>query len=171
MRRNELTWDRLGDAICPRDPPPYRAETLWKNPLTLERKRSTSCRGVVVSESQQGIATPTGESLAETFGLPLVEAMASGVPVIASDWRLAPGGGEGRFNVGPEVCEEAAEFLDPTNPASLANAIGRTLGSPERYNELVKLGLIRARAFSWEDSARQLLSIFEDAGRCRQAQG
>ncbi len=106
-------------------------------------------------------------SLAETFGLPLVEAMGSGVPVIASDWRLSPEGENGQFNVGPEICGEAAEFFDPTDSASLANAVDRVLGNRERHDELVQFGLNRAQGFSWENSARQLLRILEDVGAQR----
>ena len=50
-------------------------------------------------------------SLEETFGLPLVEAMGAGTPVVATDWRLHPGTGDGgRTNVAPEICGDAAEF-------------------------------------------------------------
>lgn len=102
-------------------------------------------------------------SLAETFGLPLVEAMACGTPVVTSDWRLAPGGETGKFNVGPEICGEAAEFFDPTDPAALMGAMRRVLLDESRRNELVRLGRVRVQAFSWEKSAKELLGILEEA--------
>lgn len=102
-------------------------------------------------------------SLAETFGLPLVEAMACGTPIVTSDWRLAPGGEADKFNVGPEICGEAAEFFDPTDPAALVGAMRRVLLDESRRNELVRLGQIRVQAFSWEKSAKELLGILEDA--------
>jgi len=102
-------------------------------------------------------------SLEETFGLPLVEAMGAGVPVVAGDWRLNPGGEHGRTNVGPEICGTAAEFFDPTDAASLVRAMGRLLADPTRRDELARAGRIRARAFSWKKAAAALLAIFEHA--------
>ncbi len=110
-------------------------------------------------------------SMVETFGLPLVEAMALGLPVVVSDWRLAPGGETGQFNVGPEICGEAAEFFNPLDPNSLVYAMHRVLASRERHEELARLGQIRSQSFSWEESAGKLLSIFEEAGACRRMQG
>lgn len=109
-------------------------------------------------------------SLEETFGLPLVEAMGAGVPVVAADWRLAPAGDAGRTNVGPEICGEAAEFFAPTDPASLLEAMRRVLGDPARRDRLARQGPIRARAFSWDTAATALLGIFEEvAGRERKS--
>jgi glycosyltransferase involved in cell wall biosynthesis len=102
-------------------------------------------------------------SLEETFGLPLVEAMGAGVPVVASDWRRAPGGEADRFNVGPEVCGEAADFFDPTSASALADAVARALSDPARRAELARLGRARAKEFSWDKAAAALVTIFEEA--------
>jgi glycosyltransferase involved in cell wall biosynthesis len=104
-------------------------------------------------------------SLEETFGLPLVEAMGAGVPVVVSDWRLAPGGEAGRTNVGPEICGDAAEFFDPTDPAALCRALGRLLDDPARTAALGRAGPPRASAFSWSKAAAEFLAIFEEARR------
>ena len=101
-------------------------------------------------------------SLEETFGLPLLEAMGAGVPAVVSDWRRAPGGEKDRFNVGPEVCGEAAEFFDPTSATALADAMARVLHDLARRTELAEMGIARARQFSWEHAAREMLAIFEE---------
>jgi glycosyltransferase involved in cell wall biosynthesis len=101
-------------------------------------------------------------SLEETFGLPLVEAMGAGAPVVAADWRLAPGGESGRTNVGPEICGEAAEFFDPTDASSLLAALRRILGDPGRRQALARAGPRRAHTFSWDGAAAALLGIFEE---------
>ncbi len=102
-------------------------------------------------------------SLEETFGLPLLEAMGVGVPVVVSDWRLARGGDRDRVNVGPEICGEAAEFFDPTNSASLVEAMRGVLTESARRDELIRMGRARAREFSWDKAAAALLTIFEEA--------
>jgi glycosyltransferase involved in cell wall biosynthesis len=102
-------------------------------------------------------------SLEETFGLPLVEAMGAGVPVVVSDWRLARGGEHGRTNAGPEICGPMAEYFDPTEPDSLVAAMRRVLGDPARRDELVRTGPERAAEFSWSRAATALRAICEDA--------
>jgi glycosyltransferase involved in cell wall biosynthesis len=102
-------------------------------------------------------------SLEETFGLPLVEAMGAAVPVAVGDWRLAPGGEAGRTNVGPEICGDAAELFDPTDPESMADAMWRVLADPGRRDELARAGPARARTFSWERAAGAMLEIFDES--------
>ncbi len=80
-------------------------------------------------------------SLYEGLGLPCLEAMASGTPVVASDRGALP-----------ETCGDAALLVDPAKPGAIADAVLAAVG-PER-ERLVAAGLERAKRFSWERTAR-----------------
>jgi len=81
-------------------------------------------------------------SLYEGFGLPPLEAMACGTPVITS-----------RTASLPEVVGDAALLVDPTNTAELTQAIRQLLSSPQLREELRQKGLIQAQKFTWAISA------------------
>jgi glycosyltransferase involved in cell wall biosynthesis len=89
-------------------------------------------------------------SLYEGFGLPPLEAMASGRPAIVS-----------RAASLPEVCGDAALYFDPLDPASIADAILRVLGDPELRETLRRRGVERARQFTWDRSAQGALNVLE----------
>jgi glycosyltransferase involved in cell wall biosynthesis len=78
----------------------------------------------------------------EGFGLPLVEAMACGTPVITS----------GRSAM-PEVAGPAAVYIDPESPHGIASAITSLVADPDHRERLVKLGIDRAKSFSWDQAA------------------
>lgn len=89
----------------------------------------------------------------EGFGLDILNAMAAGVPVVAS-------------NVGsiPEVVGEAGILVDPNSINSIADGIGKVLSAPkEKYNNIVTLGLIQAKKFSWEKTAKETMRVLEDS--------
>jgi alpha-1,3-rhamnosyl/mannosyltransferase len=91
-------------------------------------------------------------SLYEGFGLPILEAMACGCPVVCS--RLASL---------PEVGGEAALYLeDPTDPAELAGVLNRLVESPLLRADLSVRGLAQASRFSWESTAAATLRIFTE---------
>ena len=90
-------------------------------------------------------------SLYEGFGLPPLESMTCGTPVITTHVSSLP-----------EVTGEAAEYVGAGDTKGLRDAMERLLRSPERQGELSALGLRRAKLFSWEKNARELLGVFQE---------
>jgi glycosyltransferase involved in cell wall biosynthesis len=84
----------------------------------------------------------------EGFGLPVVEAMASGTPVVATAAGAVP-----------EVAGRAAILVDPADPVALAGGIERALSDRKR---LVQAGLEQARKYSWRETARRTLAVYQE---------
>ncbi len=91
-------------------------------------------------------------SSCEGFGLPPLEAMACGAPVICTDSTSLP-----------EVVGDAAVLVPPGNSESLHAALERVLSSLGLREELREKGLARARRFSWDRAAREVLGLYEQA--------
>ena len=87
-------------------------------------------------------------SFYEGFGLPPLEAMSCGCPVIVS-----------RAASLPEVCGEAAVYCDPHDPADIARAIGRVMADGTLRDDLRRRGRERARQFTWSGAARSLVDV------------
>jgi glycosyltransferase involved in cell wall biosynthesis len=92
-------------------------------------------------------------SLYEGFGLPVLEAMASGVPVICSNVSSLP-----------EVAGDAAMLVDPLNIEELAEAMMRALEDPDLRHKMAARGLAQAARFTWARAARHLLGTFDTLG-------
>lgn len=90
-------------------------------------------------------------SLAEGFGLPVVEAMACGAPVVTSDVSSLP-----------EVAGAAARLVDPLDVDALGAALRELLERPDERERLRELGLRRAAEFSWEATARRTIELYRD---------
>jgi len=88
-------------------------------------------------------------SLYEGFGIPILEAMSVGTPVVTS-----------RGGATEEVAGGAAVLVDPLDPASIAAGID---DADRRREELAALGLARAQSFSWDDVARRTVEVYEAA--------
>jgi glycosyltransferase involved in cell wall biosynthesis len=93
-------------------------------------------------------------SLEEGFGLPPLEAMACGTPVVASNTSSMP-----------EVLADAALLVSPMDQGELADAMAAVLTSPALAAQLAERGLERSRRFSWEETARQTLAVYRAAGQ------
>jgi glycosyltransferase involved in cell wall biosynthesis len=87
----------------------------------------------------------------ETFGHPLVEAMASGTPVIASSLAVCR-----------EICQDGALFTEPNDVEGLAEHMRRISEDGELRKRLACRGRTRAASFSWDLSARRLVEVFEE---------
>ncbi len=91
-------------------------------------------------------------SIYEGFGMPPLEAMACGTPVITSNTSSLP-----------EVVGDAGLMVSPTDPVALAEAIRRVLVDADLRAELRQRGLARARRFSWADTAAKTLVAYREA--------
>jgi glycosyltransferase involved in cell wall biosynthesis len=100
----------------------------------------------------RGSAAFVYPSLYEGFGLPVLEAMARGVPTIASNASSVP-----------EVLGDAGIAVDPRSIAELADALERVLGDEALAADLARRGAERAARFTWDETARRTLQVYGKA--------
>lgn len=91
-------------------------------------------------------------SLSEGFGLPPLEAMAFGAPVLSSNRTAIP-----------EACGDAAEYFDPRSPKDLADKAEELLSNPQKRAEMSKAGKEQVTMFSWKKMAQQTLEVYKNA--------
>lgn len=89
-------------------------------------------------------------SLMEGFGLPPLEAMSYGVPVVSSNASCMP-----------EILGDAAEYFNPRDIDDMAEKIYSVISSPELQRDLVKKGYRQVKKYSWEKMARETLAIYD----------
>ena len=90
-------------------------------------------------------------SLRESFGIPILEGMACGVPVITSNTSSMP-----------EIAGDAAEIVDPFKPEEITEAINKILNDQQYRTELCNKGIERARKFSWKNMALDYLKLYQE---------
>lgn len=90
-------------------------------------------------------------SVCESFGIPLIEAMTFGTPVVAADCCALP-----------EVAGEAAEFAEMDNLDSLVEKIANVLTNPQRAAELQTLGVDRSQEFSWANTGAKMADCLDE---------
>jgi glycosyltransferase involved in cell wall biosynthesis len=93
-------------------------------------------------------------SLFEGFGLPPLEAMASGTPVVTSNVSSLP-----------EVVGDAALLIDPMNAGAIAEAMRRVLDEPALRADLIRRGCQRVKAFSWERSVARVCDVYAEVAQ------
>lgn len=90
-------------------------------------------------------------SLYEGFGLPILEAMACGTPVVCSDTASIP-----------EVAGEAALYFSPEDVGQLSTSVAKVLTEPETAQRLREKGLRQAQKFSWRETAKKTLEVYKE---------
>ena len=151
---------RLADAGLPHDlvlvgPPWSGSEAIFEEVAALGLKARVRITGLVPKDHLpvlfRNAAVFAFPSAAEGFGLPLLEAMASGTPVVSSDHPALR-----------EVAGRAALFCDGSDPAALAQRIRHVLEDPSLQGELREAGFACARSFSWEACGRRTIAALAE---------
>lgn len=93
-------------------------------------------------------------SLRESFGIPLLEAMACGTPVVTSNTSSMP-----------EIGGQDAILVNPENADEICDQLLRLEEDESFYQQQVEMGMKRAKLFSWKYTAEQLLSLYETVYR------
>jgi glycosyltransferase involved in cell wall biosynthesis len=97
-------------------------------------------------------------SLYEGFGMPVLEAMACGAPVVSSNASSLP-----------EAAGDAALLVDPRNPEAWPQAMTRVYEDANLREDLRRRGALRIKAFSWEQSAREQLRVYQELAQGKTA--
>ncbi len=133
----------------------FLAEELKKEINKLDIKKDIVFTGFVYEEDLPALYNAASlfvfPSLYEGFGLPPLEALACGVPVVASNVSSLP-----------EILGKSAEFFNPKDPEDMALKIRDVLFSKKRQEELVKKGFRQASQFVWEKTAQETLQVYEE---------
>lgn len=132
----------------------WKTTPIFKTVARLGLEPYVSFTGYVAEEDlpalYAGAALFVFPSLYEGFGLPVLEAMACGTPVITSNVSSLP-----------EVAGDAALTVNPFDVEAIADTMRRVLADPALAAHLRERGLARARQFSWERTARETLAVYE----------
>lgn len=137
--------------ICPG----YRADALPDGVRLI----TTAASAATLAEMYSAAIAFVFPSLHETFGMPILEAMACGCPVITSNVTACP-----------EVAGDAALLVKPRSVSELADAMRRLFEDSSLRADLRQRGLARARQLTWQRSAEQHLEVFKDVvrqGKCK----
>jgi len=131
----------------------WRNADIYRGVKELSLEKDVRFLGYVPDEElpalMSGAALFVYPSLYEGFGMPPLEAMACGTPVVTSNSSSLP-----------EVVGDAALLIDPHDVEELAEGMHQALTDRELRDEMRQRGLARAKLFSWEETARQTLKVY-----------
>ena len=130
------------------------AIVLEKLEDSVELLGETSTKELI--ELYQSCALFVFPSTVETFGNPLVEAMACGAPIVSSNSAAMP-----------EILEDAAKYFDPGDSKNMADTILAILENDSERQELIALALHRAKSFSWQKTASETANVIKSIASTR----
>ncbi len=149
-----LLQEGLADALVLVGSRGWLYESFFQHLETLPWRDKVILPGFVADEDLPAVyggATLTAQpSLCEGFGLPVLEAMACGSPVCASNASSLP-----------EVAGDAARYFSPKSTEEMSETLRYLLCDPAVRQEMRQAGLQRAATFSWERTARQTMAVYE----------
>jgi len=101
-------------------------------------------------------------SISESFGIPLIEAMTIGTPIVASDCEMEDKYRGICFNPFREICGNAASYCNPFDPQDITESIYKVISDTTYRNQLVSNGKLRSKQFSVIDTARGICGLLEN---------
>ena len=144
--------------VGPETPGMTGAEEIRETIRELDLEASVVSVGHVANEHMPGLYSSAAllvmPSLYEGFGLPVLESMATGTPVVASNTSSLP-----------EVAGDAAILVPPKDEQAMADAIDNVLSRPEVAAELTRKGLARAQHFNWKKTAEETVAVYRSVTR------
>ena len=152
----DLYWRRSTNPLPTRivAPKGWRNDDLTKRAAELENQGRVSLLGYVAEDRltalYQNALALVFVSWYEGFGLPVLEAMQAGCPVICSDRSSLP-----------EVGGDSVMYINPDSPESICEAMLRLEGDPGLQDRLLEKGQLRARLFTWQRTAQETLQFYE----------
>lgn len=159
-------WDKLSSDLKSRFPLVLAGGSGWENDALHDEIEKAARQGwlrhlgfvdeCLLNELYAGAALFIYPSIYEGFGLPPVEAMASGVPVIVSDKSCLP-----------EVCGDCARYVDPDDVVAFTNCIEDSLTNSEWRNRAIARGLQRGREFSWIRCIDETMAVYRKVNSVR----
>jgi glycosyltransferase involved in cell wall biosynthesis len=118
--------------------------------IPLSKVNHQKGNDIQLAQAYENATAVVSPSLYEGFGLPMVEAMTLGSPLVCS-----------RASCFPEIAGNAAKYFDPEDTESISSAIEEVVFSRSIQKDLVQKGLERSKNFTWEKTAKKTLEVYK----------